>query len=123
LNDIRIVTNGGGTKAEAEITPPENIKGYPDPKNFGTMPAYGFFCRHINDIEFHNISLAFKTPDQRPAFVLEDVTGAEFNFIKAQQLADGGLPSFQLHDVKGFSLANSPKLQSREGDFSKVTRF
>lgn len=122
LNNIRIVANGGGTKEQAEITPPENIKGYPDPKNFGTMPAYGFFCRHVKDIEFHNISLAFTTPDQRPAFALDDVTDADFNFIKTQ-LADGGLPSFQLHDVKDFSLANSPKLQPREGDFSEVTRF
>lgn len=122
LNNIRIVANGGGTKEQAAIVPPEKAKGYPDPKNFGTIPAYGFFCRHVKNIEFHNINLGFAADDQRPAFVLDQVEGADFDFIKVQK-AEGGLPSFQLKDVKRFSLQNSPDLESKKGSFSEVTKF
>jgi hypothetical protein len=104
------------------IVPDENVKRYPDPKNFGIIPAYGFFCRHVKGIEFHNINLAFATEDQRPAFVLDQVAGADFDFIKAQR-ADGGLPSFQLRAVEKFSLRNSPELEPKSGNFAEATRF
>ena len=114
LNNIRIVTNGGGTKDNAAVVPPELIKGYPDPRNFGQIPAYGFFCRHVKGIDFDNMSMAFQTPDARPAFVLDDVSDVTFDSVKAQK-ADDGLPTFQLQDVQNFSLLNSQGMQPQSG--------
>jgi hypothetical protein len=54
--------------------------------------------------------------------VLDQVEGADFDFIKVQK-AEGGLPSFQLKDVKRFSLQNSPDLESKKGSFSEMTKF
>ncbi len=74
LSNIQIWPQGGGTAAQAAITPPEGEKDYPDPRRFGTMPAYGFFLRHIHGITLNNIQIHPLTPDARPAFVLQDVT-------------------------------------------------
>ena len=74
LSDIQIWPQGGGTAAQAAISPPEGEKDYPEPGRFGTMPAYGFFLRHIHGITLNNIQLHPLTPDARPAFVLQDVT-------------------------------------------------
>ncbi len=122
LNNIRIVTNGGGKKDDAAVVPPEQIKGYPDPRNFGLIPAYGFFCRHVKGINFNNVDLAFETPDARPGFVLDDVTDASFDQVKMQR-ADDGLPSFQLQNVTNFSLLNSPGLQPQSGSYTEMTHF
>lgn len=74
LSNIQIWPQGGGTAAQAAVNPPESEKGYPEPQQFGTMPAYGFFLRHIHGITLNNIQLHPLTPDARPAFVLQDVT-------------------------------------------------
>jgi polygalacturonase len=122
LSNIRIVADGGGKKDDAAVVPPEQVKGYPDPRNFGQIPAYGFFCRHVKGITFENVDVAFQTPDARPAFVLDDVTDATFDLIKAQR-ADDGLATFQLQDVKNFSLGNSPGMQPQTGSYTETTRF
>ena len=50
--------------------------------------------------------LSTPAPDARPAFVLEDVEGAEFGRIKAGD--DGGVPTFSLlNHVKDFSVYRS----------------
>ncbi len=82
LRDIYIQHRGGGTKQDAEIVPPENETGYPGPKRFGPMPSQGFFLRHVNNIELSGIEIAAMTPDARPAFVLQNVEGADFFHVK-----------------------------------------
>jgi hypothetical protein len=68
---------------------------------FGPMPAYGFFVRHVNGIEFNNVEVGYLREDLRPPFVLNGVTHAEFNNVKAPHAAD--VPSFDLKDVKDFA--------------------
>jgi len=108
LSNIRIYYKGGGTKEQAALNPPEEEKGYPEPRMFGEMPAYGFFLRHIKDIQFNNVEVSVMKEDLRPAFVLDQVRGAEFQNVKAQQAA--GVPTFSLKDVEGFTLRLSPGL-------------
>ena len=74
LSNIQIWYKGGGTAAQAAITPPEGEHDYPEPERFGPIPAYGFFLRHIHGITLENIQLHTLTQDERPAFVLLDVT-------------------------------------------------
>jgi hypothetical protein len=76
----------------------------------------------VKGIEFHNINLSTAKPDERPAFVLDSVSGADFDFIKAPH-ADGALPLFQLKAVDKFSLHNCPDLESKNGSFTNLTRF
>jgi polygalacturonase len=82
LRDIYIQHRGGGTEQETAIVPPENETGYPGPKRFGTMPSQGFFLRHVTNIELSGIEIAALAPDARPAFVLQNVEGADFFHVK-----------------------------------------
>jgi hypothetical protein len=69
---------------------------------FGEIPSYAFFIRHVTGIEVGNADVNFLKEDLRAAFVLHDVSGADFYHIKAQHAAD--VPVFDLKDVNNFSL-------------------
>jgi polygalacturonase len=101
LDNIRIWYAGGGTKEQAEAIMPENEKSYPDPQMFGILPAYGFYIRHVKDIELSNIEIHFLKDEFRPAFVLEDVLGINMLNVKVQQF--NTLPLFVLKNVTKFS--------------------
>lgn len=103
LSDIYVLSAGGGTNQGAGVTPPEKDAGYPEPTMFGPMPCYGFFIRHVSGITMSNVELKFAQQDQRPAFSLVDVQGADFLHVKAQ-----GTPVFALNDVKDFRVNLSP---------------
>jgi len=128
LSDIRILYRGGlslddvarqpadmvntfffrdssGPLAREPFATPEREKDYPEPSVFGLLPAYGFFVRHVRGIEFHNVEVGYMRPDRRPAFVLEDVTGASFHHLRAQKPEDS--PYFVLRDVGDFALHDS----------------
>ena len=100
LNHIRILYAGGGTREQAAIVPPESETEYPEPTRFGIMPAYGFFIRHVEGIEFNDVEVNFLKDDFRPPFMLQDVTNADFNHVKAQHATE--TPTFVLKDVDRF---------------------
>jgi polygalacturonase len=101
FSNIRIVVKGGASKEQAAVEVPELEDGYPDPRNFAPIPAYGFFIRHVKGIEFNNVDVGYEDEDFRPAFILDDVTKAEFHNVEAQKTE--GVPSFVLKNVKDFS--------------------
>ena len=51
---------------------------------FGELPAYGFFIRHVKGLTMRDVELSYLKPDLRPAFVMNDVAGANFIQVKAQ---------------------------------------
>jgi len=106
LSNIVVEHQGGGTREQASIHVPEKEKEYPDPDMFGPMPAQGFFLRHVRGIEMDRISIIAQKPDQRPAFVLEDVKSAEF--VRVQTPASSAAPIFLLSGVGRFRLRDSP---------------
>jgi polygalacturonase len=103
IQDIKISNfymehKGGGSVEQAKLVPPEQIDKYPDPGMFGAMPAQGFFLRHIRNLEMSHVEIAPMTPDARPAFVLTDVTRADFLAVTAP--CDPA--AFALHSVADF---------------------
>ena len=108
LSDIHILHQGGGTKEAAAIEVPEKENGYPEPSMFGAMPSHGFFVRHAKNIEMRNIEIRTVQEDFRPAFILNDVNGANFSNIRAAQAA--GVPAFALKDVDDFNIRSSRPL-------------
>jgi polygalacturonase len=108
LNNIKFYFNGGGTKEQAAREVPALIDSYPDPNRWGITPAYAFFIRNVRDIKLNNIEVSYLKEDLRPAFVLDNVDGAEFQHVRAQK-ADGA-PMFMLNQVKNFTLFNNDKL-------------
>jgi polygalacturonase len=95
FSNIYIETAGGGSADAAAAAPPEFESKYPDPGMFGTTPAYGFFLRHVRNIEMSHVEVASAAPDARPAFFLTEVERADFFAITAPS---GG--AFALHGVK-----------------------
>ena len=97
LSNIYIETAGGGKAEDAKVQPPELENGYPDPGRFGPMPAFGFYLRHIRNVEMSHVEIANAAPDARPAFYLNDVDRADFFAISSPRGAEG---AFALHDVR-----------------------
>jgi polygalacturonase len=106
LSNIRILYQGGGTKEQAALEPPEKEKDYPEPRMFGEIPAYGFFVRHVKGIELSDVEISYMKEDLRPAFFLDNVKGADFLHIKAQLARD--VPTFVLKNVEALSIHQCP---------------
>jgi polygalacturonase len=109
LENIRLISNGGGTAKDAAINPKELGEGYPEPGKIGTLPAYGIFARHVCDLELANIQVSFLTNDLRPAASFWDVQGLEIDNFKPQVAA--GVQAAVFADNVGFTVRNSPALQ------------
>ena len=105
LHNIRVYARGGGTKEQAALEPPEREALYPEPSMFGDLPAYGFFIRHIKGLQMRDVEVSYLNPDFRPAFVLNNVSGAEFIHVKAQR--EEAVPVFVLKNVSDFSIQQS----------------
>jgi polygalacturonase len=100
LNNITLLIKGGATKEQAQMTVPEKDNSYPDPQEFGKIPAYGFFIRHVKNLEMTNVEMKLENEDLRPSFILEDVKGALFINVKAPHAKD--VPTFVLKNVTDF---------------------
>lgn len=109
LNNIRIYYKGGGTKAQAMLTPPEKENEYPEPAMFGEIPAYGFFIRHIRGLEMNNVHVNYLNNDARSPFIIADAVGIDLRHIKAEHGV--GVPSFILKNVEDFSIQQSYPLR------------
>jgi hypothetical protein len=110
LDNIRLISNGGGTTNDAARLPKELGTGYPEPRTLGILPAYGVYARHVKDLELANIHVGFKEDDMRPALVCVDADGLMVDNFQAQ-LADG-VAAATFENVKNVSVRNSPVLDS-----------
>lgn len=105
LSNIRVYAQGGGTKEQAALNPPEREVIYPEPAMFGDLPAYGFFIRHVKGLQVRDVELSYLKPDLRSPFWLNDVSGISFINLKAQRETD--VPLFIFKDVSDFSILQS----------------
>ena len=99
ISNVRITFNGGGTDEDAQAVVAENEDQYPESTMFGTLPAYGFYCRHVDGLKFNNIDLAYSTPDLRPALVCDDVSDLAITGFNAR-LDPAGPAQFVLGNVR-----------------------
>jgi polygalacturonase len=97
LADIYVETAGGAPAEAARVEPPELESAYPEPNMFGPTPAFGFFLRHVRNVEMSHVEIATATADARPAFYLKDVERADFFAVTAPRSTEG---AFALHGVR-----------------------
>jgi polygalacturonase len=114
LSNLTIIVKGGALKEQADLVVPEKEKAYPDPQEFGKIPAYGFHIRHAKNIEMVNVELKLENEDFRPPFILEDVKGASFINVKAPHKE--GVPTFILKNVLDFSVFGCGALTDKKID-------
>ncbi|MES1167438.1 MAG: glycoside hydrolase family 28 protein, partial [Pseudomonadota bacterium] len=114
LSHILIEFQGGGTAEQAAREVPDMEQGYPEPSNFGTIPAYGLFVHHAKGLSLDHVELRYAKDDLRPAVILDDVAGADFDHVKFQHAP--GVPTFMLKGVAGFDVSGSIGLPETHRD-------
>ena len=75
LENITISFPGGGTEEDSKNVVAEDIDRYPEQFFFGVLPAWGAYIRHARNIEFRNVEMTTRDPDQREEIILVDVEG------------------------------------------------
>ena len=83
IADVYVQNVGGGTAADAKIEVPEKENAYPEPTMLGTLPAHGFYFRHVDRLEMSHVEMQPAAPDARPAIFTDDVHRADFFAITA----------------------------------------
>jgi len=115
MSDIRIVYQGKGAREWAQYDPPEDeAQNYPEPGRLGTMPAYGLFARHVTGLTLRNVNVSYAAADFRPAVILDDVNGIEFDHFKGQ--LEAGVPEFMLWNTRDFNVVRSPGIADQHID-------
>lgn len=83
LNNIRLHFEGGGTADLITREIEEFPEKYPEHSMFGTLPAYGFFCRHVSGLNIDNMDLSYKNAEYRPALFIQNVKDARISDLKS----------------------------------------
>jgi len=115
LRDISLGFEGGGTTEDANREIPEKPESYPESTMFGTLPAYGLYCRHVKGLRFQNIRLQTSTADRRHAIVLDDARDVVIDSLDAP-FAEGAVTPLKLHDTSGVAVRNPHSPEKTEED-------
>ncbi|MEO8616580.1 MAG: glycosyl hydrolase family 28-related protein [Luteolibacter sp.] len=110
MENIRITSQGGGTKEEAARVPDELGIGYPEPYRLGVLPAYGVYARHVKNLELANITVTILEDDLRPAAKFSDIDGLEIDNFKAAKVPGVRVAEIA-PDVRSATIRNSPALE------------
>jgi hypothetical protein len=82
---------GQGGWVDDPYNVPEMPREYPEPSNFGVLPAYGMYARHVRNLWVDNVQFSVKVEDERPAVVLDDVGDGVFKGFSA--VTKAGVPT------------------------------
>ncbi len=88
ISNVKIEFKGGGTTQHAVADVPERAAEYPECTMFGMLPAYGFYCRHVEGLTFRDVDLSFTNLDHRPALVCDDVGKLVLDTFNAHMAPD-----------------------------------
>lgn len=70
---------------------PELPEVYPEPSNWGILPAYGIFAKHVDGLTLKDIKISCKVPDERHVCVFDDINGVTLDGLEAD-CAEGREP-------------------------------
>ena len=121
ISNIRIHWPGGGTEEDAATQPEERPTGYPEPTMFRNMPSWGFYIRHVKNMDLHDVVMDRTNPDARPVFQLEDVQGFDAHNINAPP--DEGVSNFELKNVSDFKATNVKGMPDTQRDHVDEDHF
>ena len=95
-----------GAKRWEDLTEiPERAKSYPESRMFGTLPAWGFYCRHVQGLRLKNITLRVTGADYRPALVADDVGNL---FLEGVHIPSAtGQPVIVFNDVRDATMRDT----------------
>ena len=73
LSGVHIDAYGGEAFAPG-LEVPEDAGNYPQTNMFGTLPASGLYCRHVDGLVLEDLVLQVARRDERPLLVLDDAS-------------------------------------------------
>ena len=107
ISNVRITYQGGGTRKHYEYEPPENEKGYPENRMFGHyLPAYGFFIRHVKNLQLNEIHLSLAEPDYRSVIRMNDVEDIKISGLQADNPGPEA-PVFEIANGKNIIISET----------------
>lgn len=110
LENIRITMPGGADPAVAHISldelhsMPDLPQRYPEFSMFGELPAWALFLRHTRGIVLRQSRFDLKSPDFRPALVLDRAVDTELDGISLDRTS--GRPLIAAHASPGMRILN-----------------
>jgi hypothetical protein len=100
LRNVNLGFDGGGTLDDASREIPEKPDSYPESTMFGTLPAYGLFCRHVKGLKLQNVRLRTAKPELRHAVVFDDAEDVTVDGLDADG-SPGAATTVRLTGVRG----------------------
>lgn len=67
---------------DAPFLVPELPEVYPEPSNWGILPAYGLYARHVKGLYLENIVIGYQVEDGRHPVVLDDIEGGRLSRLQ-----------------------------------------
>ena len=103
FRNIQFTVPGGGTAEDAARTDIKEytldvLKGWwPEFYLTGTLPAYGFYARHVRGLTLDNVHIYRKGDDARKPVILDDVRNFHIRgvYVNNQPVADGDIVSIR----------------------------
>lgn len=111
LSGISVVYEGGGTAEQSTRVVPEMEKNYPEPSNFGKMPAWAMFARHIRGLAVSNIKVSTLAPDERPAIAIHHAFDVRLDHVDLLNVSLR--PTLVISAVEDLKISNSEGLETR----------
>ena len=105
LSNIRIESEEGGSAEWVSRKISEREKAYPEARDFGRLPSYGLYSRHVTGLRLRNIEFKSVAPEARPAIFCEDVKNLDIDGLRSQPII-GTLPVVKLVQSKQAFLNN-----------------
>lgn len=104
LRNIVISMPGRGNPGEADIPlyrlkdVPEDSTSYPEFSEFGELPAWGLYTRHVDGLRMINVRITARKPDFRPCFVFDHARNVNVDNVVISKANDR--PAVILRDTK-----------------------
>jgi len=121
LENIKLGFDGGGARELISQTVAERPDSYPESTMFGTLPAWGFYCRHVEDITFRNVQVQTREPDLRHAMVFDDVRRLTIDSLRAD-LAEGAADLLRMMQVDGADVRKCEPTPAKSREPSEVDK-
>ena len=88
---------------ELDMEFPEIVKSYPEPHQWGALPSYALYARHVKNLRVNHVQFFYDDKNEmRPPFVLDDAKNVSFHCVEAMK--DLQAPYFFLKNVTGFNV-------------------
>lgn len=99
LSNIRIDSSENGKAEWVGRKIPEVPKSYPEARDFGRLPSYGFYCRHVTGLRFSHVEVRGGDQEARPVLFCEDVKNLEVDGLRSSSIS-GTQPAVKLVQTK-----------------------